>query len=158
MVAEAEYAGMQLPGRLGIGEGDQVALAGAPQWLEDAVRSVPDIAGVDAGPVPGALYDLIVAFVTARAELEAELPGLREQLAPGGRLWIAWPQRAGGRAAGLTGQAVRELAGPAGLVPDGGGCSVDDMWTGLRLVTRRERRLPAARGGPASGSDQGPSR
>ena len=54
-------------------------------------------------------------------------------------LWIAWPKRASGLATDITEDVVREVALPRGLV-DNKVCAIDDTWSGLRVVWRRERR------------------
>ena len=139
MAAEAGYSGTPLPSKLGIGEGDEIALIVAPEWLEDSLRAVPDIASVHTDLVSDARYDVIVTFVTERAELEAELPRLRARMAPACGLWIAWPKRASGQPTDMTENVVREVALPTGLV-DNKVCAIDDTWSGIRLVLRRELR------------------
>ena len=139
MAADAGYSGTPLPRKLGIGEGDEVALIGAPEWLEDTLRAVPDVASVHTHLEDDARYDVIVAFVTQRAELEAELPRLRARMAPACGLWIAWPKRASGQPTDMTDQVVRDVALPTGLV-DNKVCAIDATWTGVRLVIRRELR------------------
>lgn len=139
MAAESDYSDTSLPRKLGIGEGDEVALIGAPEWLEDTLRAVPDVASVHTDLEDDARYDVMVAFVTERAELEAELPRLRARMAPACGLWIAWPKRASGQPTDMTDNVVREVALPSGLV-DNKVCAIDDTWSGLRLVIRRELR------------------
>lgn len=139
MAAESGYSGTPLPRKLGIGEGDEIALIGAPEWLEDMLRAVPDVASVHTDLADDARYDVIVTFVTERAELEAELPRLRARMAPACGLWIAWPKRASGQPTDMTDHVVREVALPTGLV-DNKVCAIDDTWTGVRLVIRRELR------------------
>jgi hypothetical protein len=139
----AVYAGTPLPRKLGIGEGDEVALIGAPEWFEDTIGQLPDIASVRTDLADDARYDVIVAFMTERAELEAELPRLRARMAPACGLWIAWPKRASGVPTDMTDQVIRDVALPTGLV-DNKVCAIDDTWSGLRLVIRRENRLAAA--------------
>jgi hypothetical protein len=135
----AVYSGTPLPRKLGIGEGDEVALIGAPEWLEDEIGELPDIASLHTNLADEARYDVIVAFVTGRAELEAELPRLRARMAPACGLWIAWPKRAARIPTDMTDDVVREVALPTGLV-DNKVCAIDDVWTGLRLVIRRQNR------------------
>jgi hypothetical protein len=125
--------------KLGIGESDEVALIGAPEWLEDAIRAVPDVSSVHTDLVADERYDVIVAFVTRRAELEAELPRLRARMAPACGLWIAWPKRSSPLPTDMSDEVVRDVALPTGLV-DNKVCAIDDTWSGLRLVIRRELR------------------
>jgi hypothetical protein len=77
--------------------------------------------------------------VTARAELEAELPRMRAVMAPACGLWIAWPKRASKVPTDMSDDAVREIALPTGLV-DNKVCAIDSTWTALRLVIRRKNR------------------
>jgi hypothetical protein len=135
----AGYSGTPLAVKLGIGENDEVALFGAPGWFEDFLREWPDIASLHTDLAEEARYDVIIAFVTARAELEAELPRLRARMAPACGLWIAWPKRASKVPTDMTDEVVREVALPTGLV-DNKVCAIDQTWTGLRLVIRRVNR------------------
>ena len=83
--------------------------------------------------------DLVVCFVTARRQLERRLPALRAALAPAGMLWVAWPKRASGVATDMTEDVVREVVLPTGLV-DTKVAAIDETWSGLRLVVRKELR------------------
>ncbi len=136
MSQQAESPARPLPDRLGVGEGDTVALVGAPGWLEELIGSLPEAGSVQDGLDGDELFDVIVAFVTERGELEELLQRLTERMAPACRLWIAWPKQGGGVSTDVTGAVVRQLARPAGLV-DTMACAIDATWTGLRLVARR---------------------
>jgi hypothetical protein len=136
---QSGYSSTPLARKLGIGEGDEVALIGAPEWFEDTLRALPDVAIIHTDLVADARYDVMVAFVTRRAELEAELPRLRSRMAPACGLWIAWPKRSARLPTDMTDQVVRDVALPTGLV-DNKVCAIDDTWSGLRLVIRRELR------------------
>ena len=139
MPEQAGYSGTPLPAKLGIGEGDELAIIGAPERFEDVLGELPDVASLHTDLADDARYDVIVAFVTQRAELEDELPRLRARMAPACGLWIAWPKRAAGVPTDVTDDVVREVALPTGLV-DNKVCAIDQTWTGLRLVIRRENR------------------
>ena len=86
---------------------------------------------------------MIVFFVTWRADLEAQLGSLRERMAPACGLWVAWPKRAARVPTDMTEHVVREVALPTGLV-DNKVCAIDEVWSGLRLVIRRELRSAGA--------------
>jgi hypothetical protein len=135
----AGYSGTPLPQKLGIGPGDAVALIGAPAWLEDAIAEVPGVAEVRTDLSGGTLYDVVVVFVSRRADFEAELGRLRDHMAPAGGLWIAWPKKASRVPTDMTENVVREVALPTGLV-DNKVCAVDQTWSALRLVIRRSNR------------------
>lgn len=55
------------------------------------------------------------------------------------RLWVAWPKRAPGVPTDMTEDAAREIALPRGLM-DVKVCAIDETWSGLKLVIRRELR------------------
>lgn len=139
MSEPVRYARTPLPAKLGIGPGDAVALIGAPDWLEQTLASLPGGAVVQTDLAGGALFDVIVVFVAWRAELQAEIARLRDRMAPACGLWVAWPGRASQVPTDLTDDVVREIALPAGLADDTV-CDIDQTWTGLRLVIRREDR------------------
>jgi hypothetical protein len=134
----AGYSGTPLHRKLGIKPGDAVAVQGGPPGFAAslAAQSGADVAE---GLPPGGPLDVIVAFVTWREELESWLPGLRERMAPACGLWIAWPKRAARVPTDMTDHVVREVALPTGLV-DNKVCAIDETWTGVRLVIRRELR------------------
>jgi hypothetical protein len=135
----AGYAGTPLARKLGIGEGDEVALIGAPERFEDTLGELPDVASLHTDLADDARYDVIVAFVTQRSELEAELPRLRIRMAPACGLWIAWPKRTSRVPTDVTDQVIRDVVLPTGLV-DNKVCAIDETWSGLRLVIRKQNR------------------
>ena len=139
MNQRAGYSGTPLPQKLGIGPGDAIALIGAPGWLEDALAEVPGVAELHTDLDGDALFDVIVVFVSWRAELEAELGRLRDRMAPACGLWVAWPKKAAKVPTDVSDDVVREIALPTGLV-DNKVCAIDQTWTAVRLVIRRELR------------------
>ena len=133
----AGYSGTPLPRKLGIKPGHAVAVVGGPPGFADGLAALSG-ADVVAG-LPGGPLDVIVTFVSWREEYESQLPGLRERMAPACGLWIAWPKRAARVPTDMTEHVVREAALPTGLV-DNKVCAIDQTWSGLRLVIRRELR------------------
>jgi hypothetical protein len=135
----ADYSQTPLPRKLGIGDDDEVAVFGAPDGFTETLGPLPEVASLHTDLAEDALYDVIVCFVTERAELEADLPRLRLRMAPSCGLWIAWPKRASRLPTDMTDQVVRDVALPTGLV-DNKVCAIDSTWSALRLVIRRENR------------------
>lgn len=78
-------------------------------------------------------------FLTSRALLEDRLNGLLPLLDRSGFIWISWPKKASKVATDITEDVIREVALPMHLV-DVKVCSVDDIWSGLKLVIRKEHR------------------
>jgi hypothetical protein len=132
----AGYSGTPLPRKLGIKPGHTIAFVAAPPGFSGSLGPLPDVsvAADDASPL-----DVIVAFVRWRLDLASQLPSLRRRMAPGCGLWIAWPKKAAKVRTDMTEDVVREIALPTGLV-DNKVCAIDDTWSGLRLVIRRELR------------------
>jgi hypothetical protein len=131
-VSAAGYPGTPLARKLGFKEGMRVVYVNPPD--EFAVEGIEMTAArLDNGT------DLVVCFVMARSELERRLAALRRAIEPAGMLWVAWPKRASGIRTDMTEDVVRDVALPTGLV-DTKVCAIDDVWSGLRLVVRRELR------------------
>jgi hypothetical protein len=147
----AGYSGTPLPRKLGIKPGHRVALLAGPPGFDDAVGMRDEISLVHdlTGPVA---FDVIVSFVRWRDDLAADLPRLRQHMAPACGLWIAWPKRAAKVPTDMTEDVVRQIALPTGLV-DNKVCAIDDVWSGLRLVIRLELRPGGRRGGQRQRED-----
>ena len=133
----AGYSGTPLAQKLGIKEGSTVAWVDAPDGFEDLLDPLPDGVAIEARLGTG--LDVVVAFFTEATALDQRLPALTKAIFPAGGLWIAWPKRASGVPTDITEQTIRDIALPTGLV-DNKVCAVDDTWSGLRLVVRKENR------------------
>jgi hypothetical protein len=77
--------------------------------------------------------------VTQKEELARHLSALRQKLRPDAILWISWPKKAAKVATTVTEDTIRELALPLGFV-DIKVCAVSEVWSGLKLVVRKELR------------------
>lgn len=136
-MSTAGYSGTPLPRKLGLREGDRVLLVGAPEGIERLLEPLP--AGVSIARRARAPLDAILFFVTRRVEVEQRHGELAGRLTPAGMLWLAWPKRASGVPTDVTEDVLREVILPSGLV-DTKVCAIDDTWSGLRFVRRRELR------------------
>lgn len=131
------YSGTPLAKKLGIKEGHAVALLGAPTGFANELEGLPD--RVKIGTAARGTNDVIVSFHTERADLEHRVPKLLEVLDVDGGLWIAWPKKASKVPTDITEDTVREVFLPLGLV-DNKVCAITDVWSGLRVVWRKENR------------------
>jgi hypothetical protein len=139
------YSGTPLVKKLGIRPGFRVALRGAPADYADLVSTLPP--GVKLARRVTRDHDLIHAFVDRAADLENGLPDWMERIRPDGMIWISWPKKASKVPTDVTEDVVRRVALPLGLV-DVKVCAVTEVWSGLKLVIRKERRgRPAATSG-----------
>ena len=131
------YSGTPLARKLGLKEGCTVAILGEPAGYRALLAPVP--AGVEFTSRATGTTDIAHAFVTARAELVVHLQSLRKTLKPDAALWISWPKKASKVPTDITEDTIRELALPLGFV-DIKVCAVDAVWSGLKLVVRKELR------------------
>jgi hypothetical protein len=135
-VSAAGYSGTPLPRKLGFKPGDTAAFLDAPDHL-DALLG--DLDGVTVKRSLRGRADVVLCFVTARKELERRAARLREAIAPDGMVWVCWPKRASRVPTDVTEDVVRDVLLPTGLV-DVKVAAVDQTWSGLKLVVRRELR------------------
>ncbi|HEY1833986.1 MAG TPA: DUF3052 domain-containing protein [Solirubrobacteraceae bacterium] len=135
------YSGTPLHKKLGLKAGSRLTLIGAP-----AGWSVPELppesksrrarTATFEARVQG---DVGLAFFKRLVTLRSAIGDLGERIHPDGALWVAWPRRAGGHVSDISEQDIRDVALPLGLV-DVKVAALDEDWSGLRLVWRRERR------------------
>jgi len=78
-------------------------------------------------------------FTSSESELKTKLQRFRKLIAPDGVVWVSWPKKSSGVETDVTEDVVREIALPIGLV-DIKVCAVDETWSGLKLMIRRELR------------------
>ena len=133
----AGYSGTPLARKLGIKEGHEVAVLDAPEGFEDILEGLAD--GVVIRRQARGTNDVLVSFHTKRADLERRLDTLLGAMDVDGGLWVAWPKKSSGVPTDITEDTVREVCLPLGLV-DNKVCAIDDTWSGLRVVWRKERR------------------
>jgi hypothetical protein len=133
----AGYLGRPLAAKLGIKPGWRVLVRNPPEDYRELVEGLPvDVEICE--DLPGEV-EMVHLFTRSRDDLAASLPALLPRIRQDGRIWVSWPKRASGVPADVTEDTVREVALPLGLV-DVKVCAVDDTWSGLKLVIRKENR------------------
>ena len=150
MSAVAGYSGTPLAKKLGIKADCRMFVTGAPNHYPRLVA--PLQAGVRQVKAIDGTTDLIHIFATARRDLERGLKAARQTMRPDAAIWVSWPKKSSGVATDITEDMIREIALPMGLV-DVKVCAIDEVWSGLKVVVRRELRnsactFPAARKHP----------
>jgi hypothetical protein len=130
----AGYSGTPLAKKLSLKDGMRVCWEGMP----DSVRAEIEGAGLALEPAEERI-DAGHVFVTRRAELEEAVGRLLPRLSRDGFFWVSWPKKAAKVPTDITEDVIRDVALPLGLV-DVKVCAVDETWSGLKLVIRRELR------------------
>ena len=133
----AGYSGTALAKKLGIGPGTRVLVSGAPDSYRAALEPLPD--AVTFAKKLSDAVDVIHVFATQRAKLAPAIAGYRRAMRADASLWVSWPKKASKVATDITEDTVREVALPVGLV-DVKVCAVDEVWSALKLVVRKELR------------------
>ena len=133
----AGYSGTPLAKKLGIKEGCCLLLLGAPDGYKHLLEPLPT--GVLFESNVGPSIDVVHLFVTQKGELANHLTALWEQLKPEAAVWVSWPKKAANVPTTVTEDTIRELALPLGFV-DIKVCAVSEVWSGLKLVVRKELR------------------
>jgi hypothetical protein len=133
----AGYSGTPLAKKLGIKSGAIVHAENAPANYAALLDPLPENVTISAAA--NKEVDLVHVFTTTRSELGRLLAKSLGKIKQNGVIWVSWPKKSSGIPSEITEDTVRELALPLGLV-DIKVCAVDDVWSGLKLVIRKENR------------------
>lgn len=133
------YSGTPLPKKLGIKPGHLVATMNAPDAFFVALGDVDPSVRVRRGLRGKGPFDVIVVFARTQAEVRARFTSAAEKLDTAGGLWVAWPKQSSPLATDMKEGHVRAFGLSTGLV-DNKVCAIDEDWSGLRFVVRRENR------------------
>ena len=138
------YSGTPLAQKLGFKAGMAAAFVALPQTL-DGLATSADFAAVDRLDrwselaKKTARYDAVHAFTKQRAEIEDHLGDAQGSIRRDGMIWVSWPKKASKVPTDVTEDVVREEALKLDLV-DVKVAAVDEIWSGLKLVIRKDRR------------------
>jgi hypothetical protein len=133
----AGYSGTPLAKKLGIVAGAHVLAKRAPEDYAKLLEPLPR--GVVFEKKLSTATQLVHVFHTRKAALQEELEALRRTMGSDCAIWVSWPKKAAKVATDITEDTIRTVALPLGLV-DVKVCAVSDVWSGLKLVIRKELR------------------
>jgi hypothetical protein len=133
----AENENTPLSKKLGIAEGCRIHTINAPENYLTLIQPTPE--SVQFLKRLTSDLDIIHFFTKSRTELETQLPRLISRIKQNGMIWVSWPKKASRVKTDVTEDVIRELALPLGIV-DVKVCSVNNVWSGLKLVIRKENR------------------
>jgi hypothetical protein len=133
----AGYSGTPLSQKLGIKPGMIVVAIDPPDHYRKLLDPIPS--GVNFATRPVGNTKFVHLFATQRSELAKQLSILRRKIAEDAAVWVSWPKKSSGVVTDITEDVVRAVALPLGFV-DIKVCAVDETWSGLKLMIRRENR------------------
>ena len=133
----AGYSGTPLARKLSLKDGMRVWWDGMPESV--AAQIAAEGLQLELLAQPEAPVDAAHIFVSERAQLEAKLHQLLPLLDRAGFIWVSWPKKASNLPTDISEDVIRDVALPTGLV-DVKVCAVDQFWSGLKLMIRRENR------------------
>lgn len=138
----AGYSETPLDRKLGLRDGQRAGWIGLPAHLGGLAlsnrfaRAELVSRARDLTPRP---FDMVHVFTASRAMLETDLQPMLDRLDPNGMIWVSWPKKASKVPSDVTEDVIREIA-LAGPLVDVKVCAVDEVWSGLKLVIRKELR------------------
>jgi len=133
----AGYSGTPLPKKLGIAERSRLVVRHAPDDYARMLAPIPQ--GTTFEKTVSKKTDIVHVFSDRKALLKTELAALRTAIRSDAVVWISWPKKTSRVPTDVTEDTIRELALPLGFV-DVKVCAVSDVWSGLKLVVRKELR------------------
>jgi hypothetical protein len=132
----AGYSGTPLAKKLSLKPGQRAWFDGIPDSVSAEIGDV----GLDRLTAPAAPIDAAHIFVTRRVEMEAKLAMLRPLLSATGFIWVSWPKKASKQPTDITEDVIRAVILPASDLVDVKVCAVDQIWSGLKLMIRKDQR------------------
>ncbi len=133
----AGYSGTPLAGKLGIKPGMSVCAVNAPADYGALLEPLPD--NVTFARATAGELDIVHIFTKKRSDLIKLIHSYKTKIKQNGAIWVSWPKKASGISSEINEDTVREVALPLNLV-DIKVCAVDETWSGLKLVIRKEHR------------------
>lgn len=133
----AVYSNTPLAQKLGIKAGFEILAIQAPDEYRTLLAPVPAL--VKFKSTPNSSIDMAHVFATKRSVLGRVLPTLRKKLPPETAVWVSWPKKSSRVPTDITEDTIRAVALPLGFV-DIKVCAVSEIWSGLKLVVRKELR------------------
>lgn len=134
----AGYSGTPLVKKLGIKPGFRLYAKNPPENYGNLIAPLPEKVQIFRRLTND--MDMIHFFTTSRVELANNIETFMGHIKQDGMIWISWPKKSAKVPTDVTEDVIREIVLPLGLV-DVKVCAVDAIWSGLKLVIRKENRV-----------------
>ena len=133
MTSTPGYSGKALWQKLGITDTTRLKTVNAPEDYLSLLNDPPFAIDLEQQRP-----DMVHFFVNDHHELLPVLTQLQDEMPPNGAIWVSWNKQLT-KKGGVTENNVRNAALSLKLV-DIKVCAVSDVWSGLKLVIRKELR------------------
>lgn len=132
------YSGTALVKKLGIKEAFTLFVKNPPQNYLQLLEPLPQ--NVKIASRLSADLDMIHLFTPKKIDLSSHIKLYMTKIKQDGMIWISWPKKSAKTSTDITEDVIREIILPVGLV-DIKVCAIDEIWSGLKLVIRKENRI-----------------
>lgn len=133
----AGYSGTPLAKKLGIKEGAKIALLNAPEKFIEELGPLPS--SVEVYEALCGDLSLVLLFETRASVMRDTFSDCANRILQDGMIWVAWPKKASKVPTDLSFDVTQKIGLDAGLV-DTKICAINDVWSGLKFVIRKENR------------------
>ncbi len=132
----AGYSGTPLLQKLGIKQDHRVLLRNSPPALPEELKGLAQARHRTA-------LDVVLLFAESYASFKSDFEAMTNMVKPDGMIWVAWPKKASGIRTDLSENQIRDHALTTAFV-DVKVCAINDTWSGLKFVIRKEHRAAFA--------------
>lgn len=132
------YSGTPLVKKLGYKNGMRVWFDSMPDSVRAEIYAQELTLSEEEVPTSG--INAAHIFVTDRKALAEKLEALRKIIDPAGFIWVSWPKKASKMESDISEDTIREIILPDSDLVDVKVCAVNAVWSGLKLMVRKERR------------------
>jgi hypothetical protein len=132
------YSGTPLVKKLGYKNGMRVWFDSMPDSVRTGIY-VQELT-LSEEEVPTSGINAAHLFVTSKTALVEKLELLRKLIDPAGFIWVSWPKKVAKVDTDITEDTIRAIILPNSDLVDVKVCAIDEVWSGLKLMIRKERR------------------
>ena len=132
----AGYSKRPLVKKLGIQDGSKVRIIDEPENYFELLGVLPEIEILEDN---SKLADFIHLFSKSIEHIENQIVILKDEIEKNGMIWVSWYKKVSKIPTDLNEDIIRNTALGLGLV-DIKVCAVDEKWSGLKIVWRKENR------------------
>ncbi|MFO0942155.1 MAG: hypothetical protein U0930_15570 [Pirellulales bacterium] len=131
------YSGTPIPKKLGFKDSTILVVIEQPEGYESLVGPFP--AGLEFANKLTKETNFVHLFATKKSLLTKHLKALRSKLPDDAVVWVSWPKKTSKVETDITEDIIRDVALPMGFV-DIKVCAINAVWSGLKLMVRKELR------------------